>query len=166
MILLPSSINQSILSINAFFFPTNQADVYSHGKSEEIIGKALQKYNIPRSRVVILTKCFFGVDEEGKNPPIAAVSTNDGSEWVNRIGLSRKHIFDAVDASVKRLGTYIDVLQIHRLDRETPREEIMRALNDVVESGKVRYIGASSVCFYLGTYFTLASPCLGSWVWI
>ncbi|KAJ9200999.1 hypothetical protein DTO164E3_3748 [Paecilomyces variotii] len=121
------------------------ADVYSHGKSEEIIGKALQKYNIPRSRVVILTKCFFGVDEEGKNPPIAAVSTNDGSEWVNRIGLSRKHIFDAVDASVKRLGTYIDVLQIHRLDRETPREEIMRALNDVVESGKVRYIGASSM---------------------
>ncbi|GAD94440.1 aryl-alcohol dehydrogenase [Paecilomyces variotii No. 5] len=121
------------------------ADVYSHGKSEEVIGKALKKYNIPRSRVVILTKCFYGVDEEGKNPPIAAVAKNDGSEWVNRIGLSRKHIFDAVDASVKRLGTYIDVLQIHRLDRETPREEIMRALNDVVESGKVRYIGASSM---------------------
>jgi aryl-alcohol dehydrogenase-like predicted oxidoreductase len=59
--------------------------------------------------------------------------------------LSRKHIFDAVDASVERLGTYIDVLQIHRLDRSTPREEIMKALNDVVESGKVRYIGASSV---------------------
>ncbi|KAH1513340.1 hypothetical protein KXX29_001958 [Aspergillus fumigatus] len=55
------------------------------------------------------------------------------------------HIFDAVDASVKRLGTYIDVLQIHRLDRETPREEIMKALNDVVESGKVRYIGASTM---------------------
>lgn len=64
---------------------------------------------------------------------------------VNQAGLSRKHIFDAVDASVQRLGTYIDVLQIHRLDRDTPREEIMRALNDVVESGKVRYIGASSV---------------------
>jgi versiconal hemiacetal acetate reductase len=64
---------------------------------------------------------------------------------VNRIGLSRKHIFDAVEASVKRLGTYIDVLQIHRLDRDVPREEIMRALNDVVESGMVRYIGASSV---------------------
>lgn len=157
ILLLPSSINQSInrSSQLTLFSPTNQADVYSHGKSEEIIGKALQKYNIPRSRVVILTKCFFGVDEEGKNPPIAAVSTNDGSEWVNRIGLSRKHIFDAVDASVKRLGTYIDVLQIHRLDRETPREEIMRALNDVVESGKVRYIGASSVCWLLfwSTYF-------------
>ena len=64
---------------------------------------------------------------------------------VNQVGLSRKHIFDAVDASVKRLGTYIDVLQIHRLDRDTPKKEIMRALNDVVESGKVRYIGASSM---------------------
>ncbi|KAJ5138718.1 uncharacterized protein N7515_003566 [Penicillium bovifimosum] len=80
----------------------------------------------------------------GGLPPIAACATNDGP-IVNRVGLSRKHIFDAVDASVKRLGTYIDVLQIHRLDRETPREEIMRALNDVVESGKVRYIGASSM---------------------
>lgn len=68
---------------------------------------------------------------------------------VNQVGLSRKHILDAVDASVARLGTYIDVLQIHRLDRETPRTEIMRALNDVVESGKVRYIGASSVCTYV-----------------
>lgn len=64
---------------------------------------------------------------------------------VNQVGLSRKHIFDAVDASVKRLGTYIDVLQIHRLDRETPKKEIMKALNDVIESGKVRYVGASSM---------------------
>ena len=64
---------------------------------------------------------------------------------VNRVGLSRKHIFDAVEASVRRLGTYIDVLQIHRLDRDTPREEIMRALNDVVERGWVRYLGASSM---------------------
>ena len=60
-------------------------------------------------------------------------------------GLSRKHIFDAVDASVARLGTYIDVLQIHRLDPEVPAEEIMEALHDVVKSGKVRYIGASSM---------------------
>ncbi|KAI2730637.1 hypothetical protein DTO027I6_393 [Penicillium roqueforti] len=120
------------------------ADIYSHGKSEEIVGKALKKYNIPRNRVVILTKCFFGVDDEGKFPPIAASGKNDGP-FVNRTGLSRKHIFDAVDASVERLGTYIDVLQIHRLDRDTPREEIMKALNDVVESGKVRYIGASSM---------------------
>jgi aryl-alcohol dehydrogenase-like predicted oxidoreductase len=68
---------------------------------------------------------------------------------VNRVGLSRKHIFDAVDASIARLGTYVDVLQIHRLDRETPREEIMKALNDVVESGKARYIGACSVRYLL-----------------
>ena len=64
---------------------------------------------------------------------------------MNQVGLSRKHILDAVNRSVERLNTYIDVLQIHRLDRDTPREEIMRALNDIVESGKVRYIGASSV---------------------
>lgn len=122
----------------------DQADVYSHGQSEEILGKALKKYNIPRNRVVLLTKCFFGVDDEGKMPPISASGVNDG-EFVNRVGLSRKHIFDAVDASVERLGTYIDVLQIHRLDRNTPREEIMKALNDVVDSGKVRYIGASTM---------------------
>ncbi|KAL2040838.1 hypothetical protein N7G274_006296 [Stereocaulon virgatum] len=120
------------------------ADVYSNGRSEEIIGKALQMYEIPRPKVVILTKCYFGIDPNGAQPRISAMSSNDG-EMVNRVGLSRKHIFDAVDASVKRLGTYIDVLQIHRLDRETPMKEIMKALNDVVESGKVRYIGASSM---------------------
>ena len=63
----------------------------------------------------------------------------------NCSGLSRKHIFDAVEASVKRLGTYIDVLQIHRMDHECDREEIMHALNDVVDKGWVRYLGASSM---------------------
>ena len=63
----------------------------------------------------------------------------------NKVGLSRKAIFASVEASVERLGTYIDVLQIHRLDRDVDREEIMKALNDVVEKGWVRYIGASSV---------------------
>lgn len=120
------------------------ADVYSNGKSEEIIGKALKQYKIPRNKVVILSKCYFGVADDGSQPSIAAVSVNDGA-MVNQVGLSRKHILDAVDKSVERLGTHIDVLQIHRLDRDTPREEIMRALNDVVESGKVRYIGASSM---------------------
>ncbi|KAL3481477.1 Aldo/keto reductase [Aspergillus californicus] len=121
------------------------ADVYSHGRSEEIIGKFLAQKQIPRDRVVILTKCYFGVDDQGGQPPNRATIHNDGKDWVNRVGLSRKHIFDAVEASVRRLGTFIDVLQIHRLDRSTPREEIMKALNDVVESGKVRYIGASSM---------------------
>lgn len=64
---------------------------------------------------------------------------------VNRAGLSRKHIFDAVEHSVRRLGTYIDVLQVHRIDPDVPYEEIMRALNDVVDKGWVRYLGASSV---------------------
>ncbi|KAF7957523.1 hypothetical protein EAE96_003100 [Botrytis aclada] len=120
------------------------ADTYSNGRSEEIIGKALKQYSIPRNKVVILSKCYFGVAEDGTQPHISTLRTNDG-EMVNRVGLSRKHILDAVDKSVARLGTHIDVLQIHRLDRDTPREEIMRALNDVVESGKVRYIGASSM---------------------
>lgn len=96
-----------------------------------------------------MTKCYFGVDDQGRQPPNRATIHNDGKEWVNRVGLSRKHIFDAVEASVKRLGSYIDVLQIHRLDRDTPREEIMKALNDIVDSGKVRYIGASSVSYSL-----------------
>ncbi|PCH06949.1 Aldo/keto reductase [Penicillium occitanis (nom. inval.)] len=120
------------------------ADCYSNGVSEIIVGKALKKYNIPRQRVVIKTKLFAGIDDEGGQTPLHLAQNNDGP-WVNRVGLSRKKIIDAVDESVKRLGTYIDVLYIHRLDRQTPREEIMRALNDVVESGKVRYIGASSM---------------------
>lgn len=119
--------------------------MYSNGRSEEIIGKALKRYSIPRSRVTILSKCYMGVADDGSQPKIADAQKNDGPTWVNRVGLSRKHILDAVDNSVARLGTYIDVLQIHRLDRSTPREEIMRALNDVIDSGKVRYIGASSM---------------------
>jgi aryl-alcohol dehydrogenase-like predicted oxidoreductase len=120
------------------------ADVYSNGLSEKIIGKAIKKYNIPRSKLVILSKCYFGVASDDSQPRIGPMSTNDG-EMVNQVGLSRKHIFDAVEASVERLGTYIDVLQIHRLDRSTPAKEIMRALNDVIERGWVRYIGASSM---------------------
>ena len=120
------------------------ADIYSHGQSEQIIGKAIKKYNIPRENLVILSKCYFGLTPDNPSSQISATSSNEG-DLLNQVGLSRKHIIDAVDKSVARLGTYIDVLQIHRLDRSTPREEIMRALNDVVESGKVRYIGASSM---------------------
>ncbi|KAF2020716.1 Aldo/keto reductase [Aaosphaeria arxii CBS 175.79] len=119
------------------------ADIYSHGESERIIAKALSTYSIPRSSVVLLSKCYFGVQPD-PSIPISASNINNGA-MVNQVGLSRKHIFDAVEASVARLGTYIDVLQIHRLDRDTPREEIMKALNDVVEKGWVRYIGASSM---------------------
>lgn len=123
------------------------ADTYSNGHSEEILGAAIKHYDIPRSEVVIMSKCFQFVDE--KKGPIdpSILLVNDGPR-VNQVGLSRKHILDAVDKSVARLGTYIDVLQIHRMDRDVSPEEIMRALNDVIESGKVRYIGASSVSIY------------------
>ncbi|KAH8766498.1 putative oxidoreductase [Hyaloscypha sp. PMI_1271] len=124
------------------------ANVYSNGQSERIIGKALREYKIPRERVVILSKIFSGMPEDLDKLTDAErftkMSVNDG-DMVNQVGLSRKNVFAAVDASIARLGTYMDVLQIHRLDRETPREEIMKALNDVVESGKARYIGACSM---------------------
>lgn len=87
-----------------------------------------------------MSKCYFGIQD-----PVPENARHDAPNMVNRSGLSRKHILDAVEASVARLGTYIDVLQIHRLDLDTPAEEIMRALNDVVERGLVRYIGACSM---------------------
>ncbi|KAF2014682.1 Aldo/keto reductase [Aaosphaeria arxii CBS 175.79] len=120
------------------------ADTYSNGRSEEILGAAIRQFNIPRSRIVIMSKCFQFVDENKGCIDPASLTSNDGTR-VNQVGLSRKHIFEAVDRSVERLGTYIDVLQIHRMDRDVPPEEIMKALNDVIESGKVRYIGASSM---------------------
>ncbi|KGQ91678.1 hypothetical protein MGK_00399 [Candida albicans P57055] len=117
------------------------ADVYSNGKSEELLGLFIKKYNIPRERIVILTKCYFPVnDSDDKN-----WEDFDPVDSLNGKGLSRKHILAAVEDSVKRLGTYIDVLQIHRLDHEVTYEEIMHSLNDVVEKGWARYIGASSM---------------------
>lgn len=92
-----------------------------------------------------MTKCRFATTAPGEPQlSVFTASINDG-EMVNRAGLSRKHIFDAVQASIKRLGTYIDVLQIQRMDPDVPREEIMKALNDLVEIGLARYIGTSSV---------------------
>ncbi|KAJ9161982.1 alcohol dehydrogenase [Coniochaeta hoffmannii] len=121
------------------------ADLYSNGVSEQIIGKALSVYGIPRENVVIMTKCRFGTSAPGEPQLNVFASTVNDGRMVNRVGLSRKHILDAVQASVKRLGTYVDVIQIQRMDSEVPREEIMRALNDVVEMGLARYIGASSM---------------------
>lgn len=106
--------------------------MYSKDQVENIFGKFLKKYNIPRSTIVIMTK----VSKEG-----AAT----GQSVHNCSSLSRKNIFDSVDESVERLGTYVDVLQIHHLDRHTSMSEIMKSLHDVVQSGKVRYIGASSM---------------------
>ncbi|KAB8213520.1 NADP-dependent oxidoreductase domain-containing protein [Aspergillus novoparasiticus] len=120
------------------------ADAYSNGRSEEIVGKALKMHNIPREQVVILTKIFYALDPEGQGP-ISSLKDKTKRHLVNRVGLSRKHIFAAVTESMQRLGTYIDVLQIHRLDRECNLTETMKALHDVVESGRVRYLGASSM---------------------
>ncbi|RLV94326.1 putative aryl-alcohol dehydrogenase AAD16 [Spathaspora sp. JA1] len=121
------------------------ADVYSNGKSEELLGKFLKKFNIPRDRVVILSKVFFPSDPTTPGFSLAKASEFPAIDYYNSQGLSRKHIFDGVEGIKKRLGTYVDVLQIHRLDTSTPKKEIMKALNDVVEQGYARYIGSSSM---------------------
>ncbi|TEY71524.1 hypothetical protein BOTCAL_0091g00090 [Botryotinia calthae] len=130
------------------FFDT--ANVYSNGTSEEILGAAIKKYALPRENIVVATKLCAPVGkrkEEGwENALQMTPDDRDANGYVNAYGLSRKHIFDSVDASLKRLDLeYIDLLQIHRFDPRTPIKETMKALHDVVESGKVRYIGASSM---------------------
>jgi aryl-alcohol dehydrogenase-like predicted oxidoreductase len=108
------------------FFDT--ADMYSRGVSEEVLGRALKEF-ARRDRVVIATKAFY---------PLA-----DGP---NAGGLSRGHLMDAIDASLRRLGTdYVDLYQIHRFDYDTPVAETLEALHDIVKAGKARYIGASSM---------------------
>jgi aryl-alcohol dehydrogenase-like predicted oxidoreductase len=107
------------------FFDT--ADMYSLGASEQVLGRALKDFGPSRDKLVIATKVFFPL---GDDP--------------NQKGLSRKHIMHAIDDSLHRLGTdYVDLYQIHRFDYETPIEETLVALHDVVKSGKARYIGAS-----------------------
>ncbi|KAK6950223.1 hypothetical protein Daesc_008549 [Daldinia eschscholtzii] len=123
------------------------ANIYSQGASEIIVGKAIKKYNIPREKVIIATKCFWAV---GEAPDVRhffyGEAVERSKDYVNQCGLSRAAIFNAVNASLKRLDTeYIDLLQIHRFDPHTPIEETMKALHDLVQSGKVRYIGASSM---------------------
>lgn len=114
------------LELGINFFDT--ADMYSTGASEEILGRAMKDF-AKREDVVAATKVFFPM---GQSP--------------NRGGLSRKHIMHSIDASLKRLQMdYIDLYQIHRFDPETPLEETLETLNDLVRAGKVRYIGASSM---------------------
>jgi 1-deoxyxylulose-5-phosphate synthase len=104
------------------------ANMYWAGSSEELVGKAIKEYT-RREDVVLATKVFFKM--------------HDGP---GGSGLSRKAILEQIDASLGRLGTdYVDLYQIHRFDPETPVEETMEALHDVVRAGKVRYIGASSM---------------------
>ena len=115
------------LELGITFFDT--ADMYSLGRSEEVLGRALGDFCARRSDVVLATKVFFPM---GHGP--------------NDRGLSRKHVLESIDASLKRLRTdYVDLYQIHRFDPETPIEETLRALEDVVRSGRARYVGASSM---------------------
>jgi aryl-alcohol dehydrogenase (NADP+) len=115
------------LELGINFFDT--ADMYSLGRSEEVLGRALKDFGPSRDKLVIATKVFFPL---GDDP--------------NQKGLSRKHIMHAIDASLRRLGTdYVDLYQIHRFDYETPIEETLEALHDVVKAGKALYIGASSM---------------------
>jgi 1-deoxyxylulose-5-phosphate synthase len=117
---------QRALEMGINFFDT--ADVYSDGMSEVLVGKALRDF-AARDDVVIATKVRFPM---GLGP--------------NDLGLSRKHILSSIDASLRRLGTdYVDLYQIHRWDYDTPIEETLDALNDVVRAGKARYIGASAM---------------------
>jgi aryl-alcohol dehydrogenase (NADP+) len=114
------------LELGINFFDT--ADMYSLGKSEEVLGRALNEF-ASRDAVVIATKVFY---------PMSA--------GLNDRGLSRKHILASIDKSLARLGTdYVDLYQIHRWDPETPIEETLEALHDVVKAGKARYIGASTM---------------------
>ncbi|ELQ39769.1 C2HC5 finger protein [Pyricularia oryzae Y34] len=123
------------------------ANTYSNGVSEEIVGKAIKKYNIPRQKLVILTKCFYPVGQEQDVTPHYMIPQIEVSkDYQNQWGLSRTAIFNQVEDSLRRLDTdYIDLLQIHRFDPKTPIEETMKALHDLVQMGKVRYIGASSM---------------------
>ncbi|MBW5412585.1 MULTISPECIES: aldo/keto reductase [Pseudomonas] len=114
------------LDMGINFFDT--ANAYSDGTSEEIVGRALKDF-AQRDEIVLATKVYFPM----RNKP-------------NVGGLSRKAIFASIDASLKRLGTdYVDLYQIHRWDYETPIEETMEALHDVVKAGKALHIGASSM---------------------
>ncbi|KAF8340168.1 aryl-alcohol dehydrogenase [Amanita rubescens] len=127
--------------INTF----DTANIYSNGVSEIVLGKAIKQFNLPRDEIVVMTKVYFAVPE---SPVLSFMKTGlppDEYGFVNRHGLSRKHIFDSVKASLKRLQLdYIDVLQCHRFDSNTPIAETMEALHDVVKAGYVRYIGMSS----------------------
>ena len=124
------------------FFDT--ADTYSGGLSEEITGNLLRRLFAHRDDYVLATKVYFPatVDRtEAKDP-----ADRGGAGGANDRGLSRKHVLSAIDASLRRLGTdYVDLYQIHRWDYQTPIEETMGALHEVVQAGKARYLGASSM---------------------
>ncbi|KAF4610161.1 hypothetical protein D9613_010208 [Agrocybe pediades] len=126
--------------INTF----DTANVYSNGHSEVVLGKAIKQLNLPRDEIVVMTKLSMTV-RKTVDEPLILYENPDDLGYVNQHGLSRKHIFEAVKHSLERLQLdYVDVLQCHRLDPDTPISEIMQALHDVVQAGYARYIGMSS----------------------
>lgn len=124
------------------------ADTYSNGYSEILLREFIEKYKIKRDRIIILTKLYFPVDPDIPDFTAAKRATFPVYEYINSQGCSRKHILDAAKASNERLGTYADVIQIHRYDPTTPMEETMEALHDIIKLGYTRYIGASTMKAY------------------
>jgi len=119
-------IIQRALELGINFFDT--ANMYGQGASEEVLGRALRDF-AKRDELVVATKVYYPMRSD-----------------VNGRGLSRKAIMTEIDQSLRRLGTdYVDLYQIHRWDADTPIEETLEALHDVVKAGKARYIGASSM---------------------
>lgn len=135
------SLLRRALDAGVNFFDT--ADVYSNGSSETILGQALRQTGIPRDEVVIATKVFGRFQYVWPGQPMNATPEQlRRFQNANLWGLSRKHIFDAIDASLRRLGMdYVDLYQVHAFDPLTPLEETLEALDAVVRSGRVRYIG-------------------------
>jgi len=125
------------------------ANVYSNGLSEVILGNAIKKLNLPREEIVVMTKVFNPVLPRYDAKFGGAGKSSEDFRLVNQSGLSRKHIFDSIKASLKRLQLdYVDLFQCHRFDYNTPIEETMQALHDVVKAGYARYIGMSSCYAY------------------
>ncbi|CCO34809.1 Putative aryl-alcohol dehydrogenase C977.14c [Rhizoctonia solani AG-1 IB] len=121
------------------------ANMYSGGDSERILGKAIKQLNLPRDEIVVMTKVFFPVATTVTPPGQVA----DAAGYVNQYGLSRKHIFESIKHSLERLQLdYVDVLQCHKFDEDTPISETMQALHDVVKAGYARYIGMSNCAAY------------------
>ncbi|KAI8973143.1 NADP-dependent oxidoreductase domain-containing protein [Trametes punicea] len=122
------------------------ANTYSNGDSETLIAKFIEKYNIPRENLVLMTKVFFIVSPDPTAVTVIMPHLNNLREFVNHVGLSRTAILNQVEASLKRMNTtYIDLLQVHTYDPNAPLAETMKALHDLVQSGKVRYLGACNM---------------------
>ena len=129
------------LGINYF----DTADMYSNGRSEEVLGRALKDFGPGRDRVIVATKVYMPMSEDA-----------------NDRGLSRKHIMHSIDNSLRRLGMdYVDLYQIHRFDASTPIEETLRALDDIVRAGKALYTGASAMYAWQFMKMLAASDRLG-----